>query len=327
VYRTASRRQTRTIEVGSPVTAVAYAPRGRLIAVGTIYGEVRFFDPASGASVGSPLDEGWDSAVWQVAFSPDGRLLAVAVDPNGVGEFFRQQQQGEVQLWSVGPRTRVGGAIVPGGGSVLSLAFSRDGTLLATGSHRGRVDLRDVATQARHGNPMKVADDNFASVAFAPERQLVAAGDVGPVRVWRVDDQRAAFPPLSGHPGPVTGAAFDPDDAFLATTDVLGETKLSDPATGLPYGDLLVGSPKPESLVDGFAGLPWLPLRNAFSPDGKLLAVGGFVTLAMLWDVDPAVWRRRACTIAGRNLTREEWKLYLPPGKPYRATCADWPTG
>ena len=34
----------------------------------------------------------------------------------------------------------------------------------------------------------------------------------------------------------------------------------------------------------------------------------------MLWDVDPAVWRRRACAIAGRNLTREEWKLYLPAG-------------
>jgi len=46
-----------------------------------------------------------------------------------------------------------------------------------------------------------------------------------------------------------------------------------------------------------------------------------------LWSTDPAVWRRRACAIAGRNLTREEWKLYLPAGTPYAATCTEWPTG
>jgi hypothetical protein len=28
----------------------------------------------------------------------------------------------------------------------------------------------------------------------------------------------------------------------------------------------------------------------------------------------------------GRNLSPEEWKLYLPPGTPYRATCSEWPT-
>jgi len=47
----------------------------------------------------------------------------------------------------------------------------------------------------------------------------------------------------------------------------------------------------------------------------------------MLWEVDPAVWRQRACAIVGRNLSRDEWKLYLPPRTPYRATCAEWPTG
>ena len=73
--------------------------------------------------------------------------------------------------------------------------------------------------------------------------------------------------------------------------------------------------------------LPFLGLRNAFSPDGTLLATAGVNTLGMLWDVDPAVWRRRACEIVGRNLSREEWKLYLPPGTPYRATCPEWPTG
>jgi WD40 repeat protein len=204
------------------------------------------------------------------------------------------------------------------------VAFNRDGTLLATGSP-GRLDLWDVATQARHGRPMKVADDGVLTVAFDPSGRLVAGGGAtGPVRVWRVADQRPAFPPLSGHTGPATGVAFDPAGSFLATTSLFGGTRLWDPATGLGYGDELVGSAKPDSLVPSI-DLPFLGLRNAFSPDGKLLAVAGIETRAMLWEVDPAVWRGRACAIVGRNLTREEWELYLPAGTRYRATCSEWP--
>jgi WD40 repeat protein len=327
VYDTDTRREALRIDIGSVVTAVAFRPDGNLIAVGSIDGEVRFFDPKSGAAVGSPLGER-NSAVWQIGFSPEGRLLAVAVDPNGEDGFNGQQRQGEVQLWDVDSRRRVGRPIAPGGGSVMSVAFNRDGTLLATGSYAGRLDQWDVATQAGHGKPMRVADDGFPSVAFDPSGRLVAAGGgIGPVRVWRVADQRPAFPPLSGHIPPVTGAVFDAAGSFLATTSLFGGTRLWDPATGLGYGDELVGSPRPGSFVSSIDLPPFLALRNAFSPDGRLLAVAGVETLAMLWDVDPAVWRRRACAIVGRNLSREEWKLYLPLGTPYRATCPKWPTG
>lgn len=325
VYHTSTRRQALRIDGRSLVTAVAFHPDGKLVAVGTIDGKVRLFDPKTGASVGSELDEG-NAPVWQLAFSPDGRLLAVAVDPNGVKGFHDQRRQGQVQLWDVKSRRRVGRPILPGGGSVLSLAFSADGSLLATGSG-GRLDLWDVQTHALHGKPMRVADDGVPSVAFDRSARLVAGGGgVGPVRVWRVFDQRPAFPPLTGHPGGITGTSFDPAGSFLATTSLFGGgTRLWDPATGLPYGEELVANARPATLTSSI-DLPFLGLRNAFSPDGKLLAVAGVETLAMLWDVDPAVWRRRACAIAGRNLSREEWSLYMP-GKPHRATCPEWPLG
>ena len=318
LYDTKTRRQALEIDGDSVVSAVAYRPDGKLVAVGTIDGKVRFFDPETGAAVGSPLAWG-SSAVWQVAFSPNGKLLAVAVDPNGAGEgFYSQQRQGEVQLWDVDSRRRVGRAISPGGGSVMGVAFNSDGTLLATGSG-GRVDLWDVATQARHGRPMRTVDEGFPSVAFDPSGELVAGGGAtGPVRVWRVADQRPAFPPLAGHTGPVTGTAFDAAGSFLATTSLFGGTRLWDPATGIGYGDALVASAIPGSLVVTIP-LPFLGLRNAFSPDGTLLATSGVDPRGMLWDIDPAVWRQRACSIAGRNLSREEWTLYLPPGTPYRA--------
>jgi WD40 repeat protein len=326
VYKTATRRPTVRIEGDSAVSAVAFHPSRRLIAVGTIDGIVRFFDPSSGVAMGRPIDER-NGAVWEVAFSPNGDLLAVAADPNGVAGFYSQQQQGEVQLWDVDSRSRVGRAIKPGGGSVLSTAFNRDGTLLATGSYGGRLDVWDVATQTATAEPMRVVDDGVNSVAFDPSGRLVAAGGgIGPVRVWRVADRQPAFPPLSGHTGPVTGAAFDPNGSFLATTSVFGGTRLWDPATGLGYGDELVGSARPASLTPPVELPPFLGLGNAFSPDGTLLATAGVDTLGMLWEVDPAVWRRRACAIVGRNLSHEEWKLYLPPGTPYRATCSEWPS-
>ena len=326
LYDTATRRQVLRIEGDSVVTAVAFLPDGKLIAVGTVDGDVQFFDPRAGAAVGSPLRG--NLPVWQVGFSPDGRLLAVAVDPNGAGQgFFLQRRQGEVQLWDVDSRQRMGRAIVPRAGSVLSLAFSRDGTLLATGSYFGRLDLWDVSTQARHGKPMKVSDDGFLSVSFDPSGRLVAAGGAsGLVRVWRVADQRPAFPPLAGHTGFVTGASFDPRGSFLATMTLFGVARMWDPPTGLDYGAELI-SEKPGSFEPTFEVPSFLGLRNAFSPDGKLLAVPGIENRAMLWEVDPAVWRRRACAIAGRNLTREQWKLYLPSGMRYRATCSEWPIG
>jgi WD40 repeat protein len=324
VYDTGTRRQTLRIDGGSVVTAVAFHPGGNVIAVGTIEGKVRLFDAESGTALGSPLDGG-RSAVWQVAFSPDGRLLAVAVDPNGVDGWYTQLREGEVQVWEVDSRRRAGRAIVPGAGSVLSVAFNHDGTLLATGSYRGQLDLWDVATHARHGKPMKVADDGVFGVAFDPSGRLVAEGGwVGPVRVWRVADQRPAFPPLSAGTT-VTATAFDPAGSFLATTSIREGTRLWQPATGLGYGGGLVASPRPGSVLT--PDVPPLPaLGDAVSPDGKLLAVAGIETRAMLWDLDPAVWRQRACAVVGRNLTREEWNLHLPPGTPYRATCPEWPT-
>jgi WD40 repeat protein len=113
---------------------------------------------------------------------------------------------------------------------------------------------------------------------------------------------------------------------FLATSSIGGGTRLWDPDTGLGYGDELAKSAKPGSPEPSIQ-LPALGLRNAFSPDGKQLAVAGVETRTMLWDVDPASWRRRACAIVGRNLSRAEWKLYMPSGTRYRATCPEWATG
>src|SRR5262249_34376421 len=143
VYDAATRSKVLRIRGDSIVTAVAYRPDSKVIAVGTIDGKVRLYRAEDGAPVGRPLDES-GAWIWQVAFSPDGKLLAIAVDPNGVRGNHKQRRQGVVQLWDADARHRVGRTITPRAGSVLSIAFSPDGTLLATGGYRGRLDLWDV---------------------------------------------------------------------------------------------------------------------------------------------------------------------------------------
>jgi hypothetical protein len=44
----------------------------------------------------------------------------------------------------------------------------------------------------------------------------------------------------------------------------------------------------------------------AFDPTGRTLANAFQDGTVVPWDVDPASWLERACTIAGRNLTRQE---------------------
>jgi hypothetical protein len=40
-----------------------------------------------------------------------------------------------------------------------------------------------------------------------------------------------------------------------------------------------------------------------------------------VFDIDPRSWARRACALANRTLTPEEWAQFLPR-RPYAPACA-----
>ena len=63
-----------------------------------------------------------------------------------------------------------------------------------------------------------------------------------------------------------------------------------------------------------------------FIPESKVLASGGADGKIILWDMDWSSLQKRACKIANRNLTKEEWKRYLEPyhgKKSYRGRCKE----
>ena len=105
-----------------------------------------------------------------------------------------------------------------------------------------------------------------------------------------------------------TGAAAD--GSILAVAGFLEPAaSLWDVATGTRIGpSLTVPFGRRTAMVD-------------LSSDGRQL----LLTLAngegAVFDVGPESWARRACALANRALTREEWERFLP-GRPYEPACA-----
>jgi WD40 repeat protein len=107
-----------------------------------------------------------------VAFSPDGRLLAVGED-------------GGVSLIETTSRQRIAELPAAAGGNVSFVVFSPDGTMLAIGGSGDGVILVDVATQQQIGTLAGHGGDVWP-VRFSPDgRHLVAYGWV--LLLWDID--------------------------------------------------------------------------------------------------------------------------------------------
>jgi WD40 repeat protein len=176
----------------------------------------------------------------------------------------------------------------PGGGRVLSVAFSRDSHTLAAGYYSGLgggVVLWDVARRARLAVlPLGVPVGDVPSVVFSPDGHTLAAGYVyagsGGVVLWDVARRaRLADVPLAVPEGAVRNVAFSADGHTLAAGYLRagnGGVVLWD----VEHRDRLAVAPLavPEGGVSSVA----------FSRDGHTLAAGYYSGLGggvVLWDV------------------------------------------
>jgi WD40 repeat protein/tRNA A-37 threonylcarbamoyl transferase component Bud32 len=317
-----------------------FSPDGRLIAVGLKEEGIRLWEATALTPAGPPLLE-TGGEVKALAFSPDGRTLA-AVTSSGMGT-----------LWDVESRSLRQGPF-PVGSFAVGVSFSADGTTLATASPSG-VKLWDVATGAALG---RLGIGSYADdVAFSPTGPLVAfvrSEGAGSAEIWDVA-QRSRIATLEVNAaasyrfGRAYAIAFSPGGRMLATAGDDPLVQLWDVESGKlirefeqNVGGVLAlefssdgktlaisGFDPVASLWDVATGTqigPRLPSGSRRtmldqSPDGRNLLTTAANGQGAVWDIDPESWKQRACDLANRTLTREEWEEFLP-GRPYEPACA-----
>jgi WD40 repeat protein/tRNA A-37 threonylcarbamoyl transferase component Bud32 len=236
-----------------------------------------------------------------VAFSPDGRWLAVgdyagevrlidparrleavrfqahaerihalAFSPDGRG-LWTAGRDGRVKAWALedGQPPREPATVLVAGGELLVLAISPDGRSLAAGEASGHVatwELPDGGLRWRR----PVHATQVWGLAFSPDgRRLASGGWDKAVRILEAADGRVARS-LSGHTDAVQRVAFSPDGRLLASASYDKSVRLWDADTGAPRGSL-----------EGHRDAVY---QAAFSPDGRLVATAAMDGTARLWD-------------------------------------------
>jgi WD40 repeat protein/serine/threonine protein kinase len=214
-----------------------------------------------------------------VAYSPDGKSIASG------------DRSGKLVV-----RDIASGAVrfeVPHGQYVHCVAFSPDGRLVASGSSDRTIKILDAASGqvlttlgGENGHT-----DGVLCVRFSPDsKQLVSGSYDNTARVWDVATGQPQEV-LRGHNWWVWSAEFSPDGERIVTAGQDGKAIVwqnrsqRSGVRGQDIGQSPV--PSPQALYEQFTefvGHDGAVYSTSFSPDGKLIATGGYDKLVMIWD-------------------------------------------
>ncbi|KAF2127315.1 vegetative incompatibility protein HET-E-1 [Dothidotthia symphoricarpi CBS 119687] len=240
--------------------------------------------------VGSGLDHSMIHeirTIEDIAFSPNGQLIAAAIDDN------------TIQMWNsdTGSRNKTLGECT---GKSTAVSFSPDGQLVASGSHNGIVQLWDLSTDPNKSIP-ESRPGLIDYVATSPNGQLFVTGGPDKLQIW---DAATGFhaKTLDVHSGEL-GIKFSLTGLLLAAVDQMC-IRLWDTTTWSCC--TLEGC----SFVSDVS----------FSPDGLLLASGSSDGAVRLWSIAT----RSCCSILEGHSEEIFTVSFSPDNKLVASGSDDW---
>ncbi len=199
-------------------------------------------------------------AVSSVAFSPDGKLVAVA-------------RYNAVELISLPERSLVR-KIAPHDGRINAISFSADGNQLVTAGGEPGLFGEARVWRVAEGSLVRrfqAHQDSLYSAVLSPDGKILATSSYDQqIKLFEVSSGKE-LRTLGGHNDAVFELAFRPDGKILASASGDRTVKLWDVATG--------------ERLDTF-GQPLKELYTvAFSPDGNRVAAGGVDNRIRVWQI------------------------------------------
>jgi len=297
---------------------ICFSTDGKLLATGGNYGDniIKIWQALDGDLVQEL--KGHANAIFSIAFSPDGALLASGTADNAIG------------LWDVASGELLS-INTSHAGSIFQVSFSPDGTLLASASRDQTIRLWDPV-DGRQIALMHGHSDAIEAFVFDPHgKTIYSASDDHTIAAWDVVSRKKTGV-LRGHDETLGDVTFSPDgtrcalaswDGTVRIWDVAEELELLQLSSGSPIVTGVVFHPSGDQLVavdrktltvwDSHTGkqlhqeeLPmayWPYRRVAISPDGRFLTTGTFEGDLIWWNAE--TWQRLSKTPAHNDPCRD----------------------
>lgn len=250
----------------------------------------------------------FDSDVADIAFTPDGQIMAVASQDAFVRvwrlsdnrllaryEFVSAKPARSVD-WGADNKTLVASGegdyfrLIELGASTFKYTFrghvsyvtkvrlSPDGKMIASGGADSTVRLWDTST-GQELRTWKYHTQPVSSISFSPDNKfVVSSSDDKQIAIWSVSADKPVQT-INAHTDIVTDVSYSPDGKTIASSSFDKDIRLWNPADG--------------KLVKTLSGHKTYVLGLSFSPDSKTLASIAFQERPSLWKIPDGTWLRQ----------------------------------